>query len=104
MIKASQTAVNEMLAAGFIEPATSDWASLVVLVFKKNGALRLWVDYQQLKTRLLLDTYSLALGDDCIDSLGDAVDFSVLHCNCSYWQTPVGERANDKTTFTTHLC
>ena len=40
--------------------------------------------------------------DDCIDSLGDAVVFTTLHCNSGYWKVPVAPEDQDKTTFTTH--
>ena len=40
--------------------------------------------------------------DDCIDSLGDATVFSTLDANCGYWQLPMAEEDQDKTTFVSH--
>ena len=40
--------------------------------------------------------------DECIHSLGEANVFTTLDCNLGYWQIPVAERDQDKTTFTCH--
>ena len=95
--------ITKMLDAGVIEPATSEWASPVVLVPKKDGSLRFCVDYRRLNTKTLADAYPLPRMDDCIDSLGDAHVFSTLDCNSGYWQIPVADEDRDKTTFTSYL-
>ena len=94
--------IQKMLHAGVIEPATSEWASPVVLVSKKDGSLRFCVDYRRLNAKTLTDVYPLPRMEDCIDSLGDAVVFTTLDCNSGYWQVPVAPEDQDKTTFTTH--
>lgn len=50
---------KEMLAADFIELASSRWASTVFLAPRKDGTLRLGLDYRRLNTKTLLDTYRL---------------------------------------------
>jgi hypothetical protein len=67
-----------MLQAGVIEPATSEWASPVVLVPKPDGSLRFYIDYLKLNAFTVRDTYPLPRMDECIDSLRDAVVFSTL--------------------------
>jgi hypothetical protein len=91
-----------MLKAGVIEPATSEWASPVVLVPKPDGSLRFCVDYRKLNAVRTRDTYPLPRMDECIDSLGDARIFSTLDCNSGYWQIPVAPGDVEKTTFTCH--
>ena len=95
--------IQKMLHAGVIEPATSEWASPVVLVSKKDGSLRFCVDYRRLNAKTLTDAYPLPRMDDCIDSLGDAVVFTTLDCNSGYWQLPVAQEHQDKTSFTSHF-
>jgi hypothetical protein len=94
--------VQRMLKEGVIEPASSEWASPVVLVPKPDGSMRFCVDYRRLNALTIRDSYPLPRMDECIDSLGDAQLFSTLDCNSGYWQIPVEPSDRDKTTFTSH--
>ena len=40
-----QSELKEMLESGIIDKSTSEWASLIVLVGKKDGSIRMCVDY-----------------------------------------------------------
>ena len=95
--------VNKMLNAGVIEPASTKWASPVVLIPKKDGSLRFCVDYRLLNAKTAADSYPLPRMDDCIDPLGDAAVFTTLGCNSGYWKIPVGPEDRDKTRFTMHM-
>jgi hypothetical protein len=91
-----------MLKAGLIEPATSEWESPVVLITKKDGSIRLCVEYRKINALTLKDSYALPRMDECLDSLGDAIVFSTLDCNSRYWQIPIEKKDRDKTAFITH--
>ena len=95
--------ITKILEAGVIEPATSEWASPVVLVPKKDGSLRFFIDYRRLNAKTVADAYRLPRMDDCLDSLGVAAVFSTFDCNSGYWQIPVASEDRDKTTFITHM-
>ena len=95
--------LRKMLDAGVIEPATSEWASPIVLVPKKDGSLRFCVYYRRLNAMTVADAYPLPRIDDCLDSLGDSHIFTTLDCNAGYWQLPVAPEDRDKTTFTSYL-
>ena len=95
--------ISKILDAGVIEPATSEWASPIVLVPKKDGSLRFCVDYRRLNAKTIPDAYPLPRIDDCLDSLGDAEIFTTLDCNAGYWQVPEALEDREKTTFTAYL-
>jgi hypothetical protein len=92
-----------MLAEDIIEPATSEWSSLVVLAPKRDGEMRFCVDYRKLNNLTERDVYPLPRLDECIDSLGDAVVFWTLDANSGYWQVSMHPDDRDKTTFTCHV-
>jgi len=94
--------VNKMLEHGVIEPATTPWASPVVLAPKKDGSYRFCVNFRRLNSITVRDSYPLPRIDECVDSLGDAQYLSTLDCNWGYWQIPLREVDKDKTTFVCH--
>ena len=59
--------VEEMLKDGIIQPSFSPWASPVVLVKKKTGEHRFFVDYRRLNAVTKRDPYPLPLLDDVFD-------------------------------------
>ena len=42
-----QSELKEMLEGGIIDKSSSEWASPIVLVRKKDGSIRMCVDYRQ---------------------------------------------------------
>jgi len=91
--------VDNMLTQGTIEPASSPWASNVVLVKKKNGSLRCCIDYRQLNSVTRKDVYPLPRIDDCLDAMSSAILFSAFDLRISYHQVEVAPQDHDKTTF-----
>ena len=96
-----QKELREMLAHRIIEPSTSDWAAPIVLVKKKDGSLRLCVDYRRLNSVSKADAYPMPRIDELIDQLGKAQYLSTLDLTKGYWQVPVSADAQQKTAFTT---
>ena len=90
-----------MLENGIIEVSTSDWASPIVLVKKKDGSLHLCVDYRRLNSVSQFDAYPMPRVDDLIDQIGQAKFISTLDLTRGYWQVPVAEEARHKTAFIT---
>ena len=92
--------LEEMEESGIIEPSDSDWASPMVLV-KKDGSIRMCVDYRKLNSVSQVDAYPMPRVDDLIDRLGTATYLTTLDLTRGYWQVPVEERSRAKTAFTT---
>jgi hypothetical protein len=60
-----------------------------VLVQKKNGKQRLYIDYQELNNITQKDAYSLSRIGDMLDSFGKAKWFTFLDLVNGYWQVEV---------------
>ena len=93
--------LQDLLDKGVIRPSQSNYASPIVLVRKKNGALRMCVDYRQLNAKVKRDAYPLPRIDESLDILGGAKYFSTIDLASAYNQVEVAPADRHKTAFTT---
>ena len=72
--------LDKLLEINCIEPASSPYASPLVLVRKPDGNLRVCVDYRSVNKDTIPDRYPLPRVDELIDSIGSqkAVYFTKL--------------------------
>ncbi|EYC28494.1 hypothetical protein Y032_0007g3255 [Ancylostoma ceylanicum] len=84
-----------------IEPSKSSWSSPIVLVQKKDGSLRLCVDYRKLNQVTRLDGHPLPTIDTILQNLKDKKYFSTLDLSSGYWQVKLAESAKEKSAFAT---
>lgn len=92
--------LEEMLAAGIIEPSHSEWCSPVVLVPKKDDPkLRFCVNFSKLNSVSAFDPYPMPRVDELIDRLGNAKFLTTLDLCKGYWQVPLTNSSKDLTTF-----
>ena len=80
---------QEMLDLGAIRPSNSPWASVIVLVRKKDGRLRFCIDLRRLNNITVKDAYSLPKIESILDSLIGARIFSTLDLKAGYWQVEI---------------
>ena len=66
---------------------------------KKDGTLRLCVDYQQLNKVTIKNKYPLPRIDDLFDQLKDAGVFSKIDLRLGYYQLGVKDDSVPKTAF-----
>nr|VZI32405.1 unnamed protein product [Spirometra erinaceieuropaei] len=91
--------IDELLKAHIIQPSSSPWASPIALVPKKDGSLRLCIDYRRLNAVTVRDSFPLPRLDDTLDSLGGAAWFSTLDLKSGYWQVEIDPKDRPKTAF-----
>ncbi|KAK4385928.1 Transposon Ty3-I Gag-Pol polyprotein [Sesamum angolense] len=70
--------LEELLKKGFVRPSTSPWGAPVLFVKKKDGSIRLCVDYRQLNRVTVKNKYPLPRIDDLLDQLKGATTFSKI--------------------------
>src|SRR6266516_3741743 len=93
--------LDELTNQKVVEPASSPWASNIVVVAKKDGSLRMCVDYRGLNNVTRKDSYPLPRIADCLDELSNATYFSAFDLRSGYFQIAMDEEDKDKTTFLT---
>ena len=68
-LKELKNQLEELLQKGFIRPISSPWGAPVLFVKKKDGTLRLYVDYGELNKITVKNKYPLPRIDDLFDQL-----------------------------------
>jgi Reverse transcriptase (RNA-dependent DNA polymerase)/RNase H-like domain found in reverse transcriptase len=87
------------LREGIITPSTSPWCAPLVAARKKDGSLRLCVDFRALNEVTQKDAFSLPRIDDILSQMSGAGYFSVMDLASGYHQIPLAPGAQEKTAF-----
>ncbi|KAI3794916.1 hypothetical protein L1987_37557 [Smallanthus sonchifolius] len=93
--------LDELLEKGFIQPSISPWGAPVLFVKKKDGSMRMCIDYRKLNKRTVKNKYPLLRIDDMFDQLLGASWFSKIDLRSGYHQLKVREEDILKTAFRT---
>ncbi|XP_058203051.1 uncharacterized protein LOC131317519 [Rhododendron vialii] len=96
-----KTQLQELLEKGFIRPSTSPWGAPALFVKKKEGTLRLCIDYRQLNKVTIKNRYPLPRIDDLFDQLRGSTCFSKIDLRFGYHQLRIRDCDILKTAFCT---
>ena len=96
-----ETQVKSLLAKGFIEPSNSPYGAPILFVQKKDGSLRMVIDYRALNKLTIKNRYPLPRIDDLLDGATGATVFSSLDLMSGYHQIRIQPDDIPKTAFRT---
>jgi hypothetical protein len=102
-LKEIEAQVKALLDKGFIEPSASPFGAPVLFVKKKDGTLRMVIDYRALNRLTVKNKFPLPRIDDLLDKLSGANYFSSLDLMSGYHQIRIRDEDVPKTAFRTPL-
>eukprot|EP00253_Pinus_taeda_P034975 PITA_34975 len=93
--------LKEMIDKEYIKSSVSSWSALVLFVKKKDGTLKLCIDYMHLSKGIIKSMYPLSKIDDLFDQLKGKEMFSKFDLRSGYHQVRIKEDDIYKTSFQT---
>jgi hypothetical protein len=93
--------LEELREKGFIRPSTSPWGCPAIFVKKKDGTLRMCIDYRPLNAVTIKNKYPLPRIDTLFDQLAEAKVFSKIDLRSGYHQIKIRPQDIPKTAFST---
>ncbi|RVW80784.1 Transposon Ty3-I Gag-Pol polyprotein [Vitis vinifera] len=100
-LKELKIQLQELLDKGFIKPSVSPWGAPILFVKKKDGSMRLCIDYRELNKVTVRNKYPFPWIDDLFDQLQGACVFSKIDLQSGYHQLRVRSEDVPKTAFRT---
>ena len=93
--------VHDLIAQGWVQKSNSPYASPVVCVRKKDGSLRLCIDFREVNRKTLPDRQPIPRVQDIMDGLGGNSWFSLLDQGKAYHQGFMAKESRHVTAFVT---
>ncbi|GLI65233.1 hypothetical protein VaNZ11_008718, partial [Volvox africanus] len=93
--------VTDLLMKGMIRPSTSPYSAPILFVGKKDGTLRMCIDYRGLNVSTVKNRYPLPRVDDLLDKLKGSAYFSSIDLQQGYNQIHIAASDIPKTAFRT---
>jgi hypothetical protein len=99
--------VERLIEANFIRPCRyAEWISNIVPVYKKNGKMRVWIDFRDLNRTTPMDGYPTPIANLLVDAAAGSKVISFMDGNAGYNQIFMAIEDISKTTFRCpgHIC
>lgn len=93
--------VDGLIQRGIVRPSDSPYASAMVLVKKKNGDLRLCVDFRAVNRLTIRDNYPIPLIEDCLEYFSGKKYSSTLDLRDGFHHIPMHRDSIKYTAFVT---
>ncbi|KAA3469629.1 Retrotransposable element Tf2 [Gossypium australe] len=102
-LKELKSQLQELIDRGFARPCFSPWGALVLFVKKKDGSMKMCMDYLQLNKVTIKNKYPLLRIDDLFQQLKAAIVFLKIDLRSGYYQLRVKDSNVSKTAFRTRF-
>uniref|UniRef100_A0A151UEW0 Transposon Ty3-I Gag-Pol polyprotein n=1 Tax=Cajanus cajan TaxID=3821 RepID=A0A151UEW0_CAJCA len=100
VIKKIKEEIERLLKAKFIRTSRyADWVSNIVPVIKKNGKMRVCIDFRDLNAATPKDAYPMPIGETMIDAVTGNEILSLLDGYSGYNQIYIAKNDVSKTAF-----
>ena len=100
-LKELKLQLKDLTDKGFIRSSISPWGAPMLFVKKKDGTLRMCIDYRQLNNVTIINKYPLPTIVDFFDQLQGSSFFSKIDLRSGYHQLRVRDGDITETTFLT---
>ena len=91
--------IKDLLDRGYIEESTSSYGAPIVPVVKKNGSLRVCIDYRGLNSKTIPKSFPVGRLEDLLEGVNGVCIFSVLDLREAYYHVPLKLEDKHKTAF-----
>ncbi len=91
--------LDELLREGVIQECSGEWRSPILPIKKKDGSMRLAIDYRELNAITKKDVSPIPRIDEIIEQVGGAKVFTKLDLTKGYYQVEVRKEDREKTAF-----
>ncbi len=95
-LKELKIQLEKLFMKGYIKPSKSPYGALILFVHKKDGTLRMCVDYRAFNKAMVKNRYPLPHIHDLFDRLSGAKVFSRIDLRSGYYQIQIAEGDEEK--------
>ena len=93
--------IDDLISNGWVRESHSSYSSPIVCVRKKDGGMRLCIDYRRLNAKTIPDAQPIPRIQDILDNLGGKRWFTTLDMSKAYHQGYIAEKFRHLTAFST---